>query len=324
TDKRTGAHTGTDASLTSGTNTHNTHNPLTGDGDSNTHNPMTGDKTGSHPPPGANPMTGRTDGDNLGRHEQQPAGHTDTIGVHTGAHAAGPHKGTHTGAGAGVTLGDNTHNTHNPLTGDGVTDTHNPMTGDKTGPHPGEGNLGHRKQQPAGYTDAAGAHTGTHTGAGTGVTSGTNTHNTHNPLTGDGVTNTHNPLTGDKAGPHPPPVTNPVTGRPDDGNLGPHEQQLAGHTGITGTGPHDGGIHDTAQGGRIAGAGNTTGTGPHPTSTTTSGGSTKAVVGRIEATLGAMINNSEMHAKGVQKQDEAQAAKLAKEQAARGGADVRH
>lgn len=51
------------------------------------------------------------------------------------------------------------------------------------------------------------------TGTGAGMTEagtdvvGTNTHNTHNPLTGDGVVNTHNPLTGDETGSHP------VTGR---------------------------------------------------------------------------------------------------------------
>ncbi|KAJ1309311.1 hypothetical protein OPQ81_004973 [Rhizoctonia solani] len=326
---------GTGPGVTSGTNTHNTHNPLTGDGATNTHNPLTGDKTGPHPPSGTNPVTGRTRDDNLGRHEQQPAGYTDTTGMHTGMHTGG-----HAGAGTGITSGTNTHNTHNPLTGDGVSNTHNPLTGDKTGPHPSsgidpatgrtnDGNLGRREQHPVGHTGATGIHTGatgTHTTGG--VTSGTNTHNTHNPLTGDGVTNTHNPLTGDKTGTHPPPGTNPVTGRTNDGNLGRHEQHPAGYTGTTGTTGTDAHtIHDTTRGAHNTGGIGTTGAGAggHPTSTQTSGGGAKALVGKVEATLGSIIKNPEMHAKGVQKQEEAQAAKLAKQQeGAHGGAEIRH
>ncbi|GAB1519506.1 hypothetical protein RhiTH_002574 [Rhizoctonia solani] len=339
-------------------NTHNTHNPFTGDGVTNTHNPLTGDKTGPHPPPGTNPMTGRTKDGNLGRNEQQPpeARHTGATGPGTGMTSGanthnthnpltgdgvtnthnpmtggytdtGAHTTGHTGAHTSVTSGTNTHNTHNPLTGDGVTNTHNPLTGDKTGPNPppgtnpvtgrtNDGNLGRHEQQPGGYTGTGahatgthttgthttGAHTTGHTGTHTGVTSGTNTHNTHNPLTGDGVTNTHNPMTGDKTGPNPPPGTNPVTGRTNDGNLGRHEQQPLGATGTTGT----------------------TGAGPHPTSTQASGGGAKAMIGKVEATLGSIIKNPSMHAKGVQKQEEAQAAKLAKEEAAHGDANIRH
>ncbi|CAE6442188.1 unnamed protein product [Rhizoctonia solani] len=291
-------------------NTHNTHNPFTGDGVTNTHNPLTGDKTGPHPPPGTNPMTGRTKDGNLGRNEQQP------LDVrHTGA----------TGTGTGMTSGTNTHNTHNPLTGDGVTNTHNPMTGDKTGPNPplgtnpvtgrtDDGNFGRHEQQPGGYT-GTGAHTTGHTGTHTaGVTSGTNTHNTHNPLTGDGVTNTHNPMTGDKTGPNPPPGTNP-----NDGNLGRNEQHPAGITGID----HHA-VHDTTRGTHTAGATGTTGTGTHPTSTQASGGGAKAMIGKVEATLGSIMKNSNMESKGLQKQEEAQAAKVAKQEAAHGGADVRH
>ncbi|CAE6529849.1 unnamed protein product [Rhizoctonia solani] len=299
---------------TTSTNTHNTHNPFTGDGVTNTHNPLTGDKTGPHPPPGTNPVTGRTKDGNLGRNEQQPP-ETHRTGA--------------TGTGAGITSGTNTHNTHNPLTGDGVTNTHNPMTGDKTGPHPppgtnpatgrtNDGNYGRHEQQPAGYTGTTGTHTGAHTGAGAGITSGTNTHNTHNPLTGDGVTNTHNPLTGDKTGPHPPASTNP-----GDGNLGRNEQHI-GATGATGTGTHDHTIHDTTRGAHTTGAVGTTGASAHPTSTQTSGGGAKALVGKVEATLGSIIKNPEMQAKGVQKQEEAQAAKAARQEAAHGGANVHH
>ncbi|KAG8700450.1 hypothetical protein FRC11_012920, partial [Ceratobasidium sp. 423] len=261
----------------------------------NTHSPLTGDKTGPQSPPGTNPIIGRTKDDNLGRNEQQPADHPhhDASATGTGASVtSGPntatdrtddhqygynrdpnekqsagyagatdaHAGIHTGAGVGSTPDTDTHNTHDPLTGDGDTNTHNPMTGDKTGPHPDEGNLGRREQQPAGHTDTAGAHTGAHTGVGAaGVTSGANTHNTHNPLTGDGVTNTHNPLTGDNTGPHPPPGTDPATGRTNDSNLGQNEQQPAGHTGTAGTGRrHDQTIHDKTRGGQTTAAGGTT------------------------------------------------------------------
>jgi len=160
----TGDHTGTNltgSGTGTGNHTHNTHNPLTGDGVTNTRNPLTGDKTGPNPPPGTNPVTGRTKDGELGRHEQHGAGY--------GATGA-------TGAG----LGDNTHNTHNPLTGNGVNNTHNPATGDHTGPHP-----------------TAGAHTGTHTGNNTihDTTHGTHTgagttaggHPTSQPASGGGA-----------------------------------------------------------------------------------------------------------------------------------------
>ncbi|KAJ1305520.1 hypothetical protein OPQ81_000527 [Rhizoctonia solani] len=42
-------------------------------------------------------------------------------------------------------------------------------------------------------------------------TTTTTAHNTHYPLTGDGVTNTHNPLTGDQTAPYPHADTNAVT-----------------------------------------------------------------------------------------------------------------
>lgn len=338
----------------SGNATHNTHNPFTGDGVVNTHNPLTGDKTGPHPPPGTNPVTGRTRDGELGRNEQHhpDAGHTGT-GFTSGTNThnthnpmtgngvtntrnpmtgdtTGPHPtsgATHTGTGHVGATGTNTHNTHNPLTGDGVHNTHNPLTGDKTGPNPppgtnpvtgrtNDGNLGRHEPQGAGYNTTAGT-AGTHTGAGNVGTMGSgshNTHNTHNPLTGDGVNNTHNPLTGDKTGPHPPAGTNPVTGRTNDGNLGRHEQHGVGQTGVMGTGPDA--IHDTTRGTHA-----TTGThgthtagthttGAHPTSNQTSGGGgAKALVGKVEATLGNILKNPDMHAKGVQKQEEAAAAK---------------
>jgi len=185
-----------------------------------------------------------------------------------------------------------------------------------------DGNLGRHEQHHAGHTGATGTHTtgatGTHTMGGAGA----NTHNTHNPLTGDGVTNTHNPLTGDKTGPHPPADTNPVTGRTGDGNLGRHEQHPAGYTGTTGTDRHA--IHDTTRGAHTTGGVGTTGTGAHPTASQTSGGGAKALVGKVEATLGSIIKNPEMQAKGVQKQEEAQVAKTARQEATHGGADVRH
>jgi len=294
----TGDHTGTNLTGTgtgTGTHTHNTHNPLTGDGVTNTRNPLTGDKTGPNPPPGTNPMTGRTKDGELGRHEQHGAGYGATGATGTG-------------------LGDNTHNTHNPLTGNGVTNTHNPLTGDATGPHPTAGT--------------------THTGTGHVGTTGTNTHNTHNPLTGNGVNNTHNPLTGDKTGPHPPAATNPVTGRTTDGELGRHEQHGVGHDGVTGA--HTAGAHTGAHtvGTHTAGAHTTTGThttgthtadthaGAHPTATQTSGGGAKALVGKVEATLGNILHNPALHAKGVQKQEEAHTAKVAKAEGAHHGSNV--
>ncbi|KAG9077739.1 hypothetical protein FS749_010336 [Ceratobasidium sp. UAMH 11750] len=164
----------------------------------------------------------------------------------------------------------------------------------------------------------------------------TATHNTHNPLTGDGAVNTHNPLTGDKTGPNPPPGTNPVTGRTRDGELGRNEQQYpvnaaapgVGTTGTTGTGypgtntgyTGNDTIHDTTRGAHTAtGTGvGTTATGPHPTSQT-SGGGAKALVGKVEATLGNILHNPAMQAKGVQKQEEAAAAKAAKIEGAHPG-----
>ncbi|CCO32832.1 hypothetical protein BN14_06895 [Rhizoctonia solani AG-1 IB] len=126
-------------------------------------------------------------------------------------------------------------------------------------------------------------------------------------------------MTGDKTGPNPPAGTNPVTGRTNDGNLGRHEQYPAG---TTGTDPHA--IHDTTRGTHTTGATGTTGTGAQPTSTQASGGGAKAMIGKVEATLGSIIKNPNMQAKGLQKQEEAQAAKAAKEGAAHSGADVRH
>ncbi|KAB5594190.1 hypothetical protein CTheo_2406 [Ceratobasidium theobromae] len=392
----TGATTDTRQPMT-GNSTHNTHNPFTGDGVVNTHNPLTGDKTGPHPPPGTNPVTGRSRDGELGRNEQQPVGHGAT--------------------GAGVTSGANTHNTHNPLTGNGATNTHNPLTGDKTGPHPPAGTnpvTGRTRDDDLGRNEQH-AFDQRATGTGTGFTSGTNTHNTHNPLTGDGATNTHNPLTGDKTGPHPPPGTNPVTGRTRDDELGRHEQQPGAYEGGTGTGRvagmtgtgagmteagtgvvgtnthnthnpltgdgvvnthnpltgdetgshpvtgrtregelgrHERGagyeniaygagagapagshaIHDTTRGthaGTYAGTHTGTGTtgvgaagtgaagtgttGAQPTSTTSSG-TAKALVGKVEATLGSIINNPEMHAKGVLKQEQAHATRAARQQ----------
>ncbi|KAG9082387.1 hypothetical protein FRC06_005093 [Ceratobasidium sp. 370] len=237
-----------------------------------------------------------------------------------------------------------THNTHNPLTGDGVINTHNPLTGDKTGPHPPpgtnpvtgrtrDGELGHNEQQ---YPANAAA-----PGVGTTGPTGTQTHNNHNPLTGSGPNNTHNPLTGDKTGPNPPPGTNPVTGRTRDGELGRNEQQYPataaapgiGATGTTGTGytgnstGHTGNdaIHDTTRGAHTAtgtGVGTNT-TGPLPTSQT-SGGGAKALVGKVEATLGNILHNPEMHAKGIQKQEEAAAAKAARTEGPHHGTHATH
>ncbi|QRV73312.1 hypothetical protein RhiJN_01326 [Ceratobasidium sp. AG-Ba] len=221
-----------------------------------------------------------------------------------------------------------THNTHNPLTGDGVNNTHNPLTGDKTGPYPPQGTnpvtgrtrdgeFGRNEQQygPGGPTGL----------------DGNQTHNTHNPFTGDGVNNTHNPLTGDKTGPNPPPGTNPVTGRTKDGELGRHEQQYpvganaAGTNGAGYTGNDT--IHDSTRGAHAStgtGIGATTGTGVHPTSQQASGGGAKALVGKVEATLGNILHNPEMHAKGVQKQEEAAAAKAAKAEGAHHGTHATH
>jgi len=218
------------------------------------------------------------------------------------------------------------------------------MTGDKTGPHPpagtnpmtghtNDGNLGRTGAHTSGHTGShtTGAHTTGHTGAHTVTGDGANTHNTHNPLTGDGVTNTHNPMTGDKTGPHPPAGTNPVTGRTKDGNFGHNEQHPVGHTGTTGTtgtDPHA--IHDTTRGAHNTGAIGTTGAGARPDAAQPSGGGAKALVGKVEATIGSIIKNPDMHAKGVQKQEEAQAAKLAKQEGAHGnagtgaGTDIRH
>jgi len=167
----------------------------------------------------------------------------------------------------------------------------------------------------------------------------TTTHNTHNPFTGDGVVNTHNPLTGDKTGPHPPPGTNPVTGRTRDGELGRNEQQYPanaaapGTTGTTGTGYTDnsigytGGdtIHDTTRGAHTAtGTGvGTANTGLHPTSQPT-GGSAKALIGKVEATLGNILHNPAMHVKGIRKQEEAAAAKAAGAEGAHHGAHATH
>ncbi|KAG9076044.1 hypothetical protein FS749_012229, partial [Ceratobasidium sp. UAMH 11750] len=192
------------------TQSHNTHNPLTGGSPDNTHNPMTGDKTGPNPPPGTNPVTGRTRDGELGRDNQQYG----------------------QGGGTGP-QGTQSQNTHNPLTGGGPDNTHNPMTGNTTGPNPppgtnpvtgrtGDGELGRNEQQ---------------NDPGSGIGSqGAQAHNTHNPLIGGGRTNTHNPFTGDKTGPNPPSGTNPVTGRTRDGELGQNEQQHLGGAGVGTTG----------------------------------------------------------------------------------------
>ncbi|KAG9127419.1 hypothetical protein FRC07_013983, partial [Ceratobasidium sp. 392] len=120
-------------------------------------------------------------------------------------------------------------------------------------------------------------------------------------------------------GPNPSPGTNPVTGRTRDGELGRHEQQHAG-TGIgpaatAGTGYNDNDtIHDTTRGAHTAtGTGTGVGhnTGAHPTSQP-SGGGAKAIIGKVEATLGNILHNPAMQAKGIEKQEEAAAAKAAR------------
>ncbi|KAG8738836.1 hypothetical protein FRC10_006447 [Ceratobasidium sp. 414] len=199
-----------------GTQSHNAHNPLTDGGPGNPHNPLTGDKAGPNPLSGTNPVTGRTKDDELGRDEQQ-------YGL---------------GGGPGPE-GNQSHNTH----GGGPDNTHNPLTGDKMGPDPPpgtspvtgrtrSGELGRNEQQH---------------GPGGGVgPEGTQSHNTHDPLTGGGPNNTHDPLTGDKTGPSPPPGANPVTGRMRSSELGRDEQQY-GPGGPTGTQTHN--AHNPLTGG---------------------------------------------------------------------------
>ncbi|KAG8738835.1 hypothetical protein FRC10_006446 [Ceratobasidium sp. 414] len=157
----------------------------------------------------------------------------------------------------------------------------------------------------------------------------TTTHNTHNPLTSNGAVNTHNPLTG-------PPGTNPVTDRMRDGELGRNEQQYpanaaapgVGTTGTTGTGYMGNSIgrtgndmiHDTTRGVHTAtgtGAG-TANTGAYPTSQPT-GGAAKALIGKVEATLGNILHNPAMHVEGIRKQEEAAAAKAARAESAHHG-----
>ncbi|CAE6493671.1 unnamed protein product [Rhizoctonia solani] len=162
------------------TQTHNTHNPLTGGGVTNTHNPFTGDKTGPQPLHETNPITGHTRDDNLGRDERQ----------HADAHHVGV-----TGTGAGVTAGTNTRNN----------DHHNPIANDRTGPnslapdtddHWHGGNRDPNERRLGGHTGTTDAHTGTQTDTCVDPTSVTNTHNTHNPLIGAGDSNTHDPVAG--------------------------------------------------------------------------------------------------------------------------------
>ncbi|KAG9075563.1 hypothetical protein FS749_012758, partial [Ceratobasidium sp. UAMH 11750] len=230
-----------------GTQSHNTHNSLTGGGPDNTHNPMTGDKTGPDSPPGTNPVTGRTREGELGRDEQQ-YGPGSGIGKRTGPN---PPQETNQATGRtnegglgrneqqygqGVQAGPQDIQSHN---------TYSPSTSDKTGPNPQGTN------QTTGRTndDEFGPNEQHYGQGGQTGPQDTQSHNTHNPLTGGGPDNTHNPMTGDKTSPNPPPGTNQVTGRTGDSELGRNEQQYDPGSGIGLQGAQTHNTHNPLTGG---------------------------------------------------------------------------
>ncbi|KAG9082388.1 hypothetical protein FRC06_005094 [Ceratobasidium sp. 370] len=331
-----------------GAQSRNTHNPLTGGDPNNTHNPLTGDKTGPSLPPRMNPVTGRTNDDRLGKNEQQHArdGGTGPQGIqshntHNPLTGGGPDNthnpmtgdttGPVTGRARDGELGRDekqygqggqtgpqsaqTHDTHNPLTGGGLTNTHNPMTGHKTDPNSPPGTNPVTGKMRDGELGRSEQHYGP--GGGTGP-QGTQTHNTHNPLTGSGP---NNPLTSDTTGPNPPPGTNTVMGGTRSGELGRNEQQHLGGAGVgtigtAGTGHtgqntgHTG--NDTTRGAHIAtgaGVGTTNTTSSHQTSPSTSG-AIQTLVGKAEAAVGKFLDDPKLQAKGVQRQQRAVEAKI--------------
>ncbi|CUA78303.1 hypothetical protein RSOLAG22IIIB_06984 [Rhizoctonia solani] len=289
-------------------NTDNTQGPLTGSDNTSAQHPVAGNKAVSNSS-GAHVTPGQTDEGHVNSDQPQPAGYNEPTNTQTDID---------TGA-------------------DNKTGPHPPHPTEPTTGSTGSTDHGRSEQQPAGYSECtaagptdtrAGAETTSHANAGTNLTSGSdNSRKAQGPPVGDSTANTRtSPVaSGNRAGANSEPMTYRTGAEHPGRHDGPPVGNAASHWGPTSTGsdPHDHTTQDVAQATHTTSS-STTGAGPHSKPSKASVGGTKAAFGRVEATVGAMINNSEMHAKGVQKQSDARVATAGKQGAEQGDINVRH